>query len=169
MAFSEADVRRSHKVLGDSSRSQLALTQQTTPPGGDHPATYPVSKPSSDAANRSSTPTSPVRHSNSYRHRHRHRHCIREDEQETTLVSRDSFDSITDDPFFRQYNLPERTEEHRRPSDSKRLVPRDDISPADTKPSARYQESLVYSEAYDLVWIVGCGRQPNRVDRRTYD
>ena len=155
MAFADSDGRRSHKVLGDSSTSDLAVvtrqqrrTSPGTSPGRRQPATRPSKSPSPSPD--ASGPGAPKATT------HRRAREAREDAQ-GSRNSRDSFDSITNDPFFRRYHPPDRTDkadDDRRPSNSStRLVPRNDTSTSRPR-LARYQESLISSDLYDLVRVI---------------
>ena len=146
MAPTDSEVRRSHKVPGDSSKTELAVVPrpQRRTSRGRQPARRPSRSPASPDASGPSAPKSTT-------------HCRAREargDAQVSRPSRDSFDSITDDPFFRRYHPPDRSDradEDRRPSNSTTgLVPRNDTSTSRPK-LARYQESLISSELYDLV------------------
>ena len=149
MASTEPEVRRSHKTLGDSSGTEIAIVPQPQRrifPGGRQPVTKPSKPPDSADVSSPSAPKATTHH----------RAREARGDAQVSRPSRDSLDSITDDPFFRRYHPPDRSDradEDRRPSNSSsRLVPRNDTSTS--RPNlARYQESLISSELYDLVRI----------------
>lgn len=139
MTFSEMDVRRSHSVLGGVVTQQRASS--TSPVSDSQPSS--ITAPNSDA-NSSSALTTPI-----------HR-CPRDDAREVP-VSRKSFDSIIDDPFFRAYRPPDRSDEDRRPPNSRSLLPRNDTTLSKLKTGPWYRDSPLFSEPYDLVRSIDLG------------